>query len=158
MLIERLPKDPNQNADALLLAVADNLGEIDVRIVVKDVTGGCRPTFVQQDVLQSIVGGKVDEVFIGAGVHAGSEVDAGQINAVPPVPRHFAWLDPRSVFDCQWCGKLVDQFRLQQVGIVLGRQSLPAKGTCVSLSVLARYGAALVTGTLRSSLASVSSG
>ena len=46
----------------LLAQPDDDLGEVDVRVVVQDVGGGGGPTFVEENVLEAEVGGEVELV------------------------------------------------------------------------------------------------
>ena len=95
MLVEHVEHRPKHNANTLFLSVADESRQVDGGDRIHDVAlRGVVPALVEHDVLQTELGSKVNIVLIGLGVDAGLEVNAAQIPVVPPVPSHFAGLNP----------------------------------------------------------------
>ena len=119
VLLHRVPERPEDHAHALFVAVADDLLQIDLLARLADVERAHRPSLVEQDVLQSVAGGEVDEVLVGGRVHAGLEIHAVDVQPVPPVPRDLAGAQPRGVALDGLRGQLVGEVVLQQRAVVL---------------------------------------
>ena len=95
MFVEHVEHRPKHDANTLFLSVADEARQVDGGDRIHDVAlRGVIPTLVEHDVLQTELGSKVNVVLIGLGVDAGLEADAAQVPVVPPVPSHFAGLNP----------------------------------------------------------------
>ncbi len=117
--VEGLPHDPHDQAHVLLLRVGGQRLHVEA--------GGDReqvaervPAFVQDDVLQAVLGGEVDVVLVGVGVDAGLERHAREVEVVPPVPRHLARRDPGRVRHGRLAGQAEDDVGREQVRIALG--------------------------------------
>lgn len=123
---------PEQDADAALAAVGHQLLEIhlghDLHQVGRAVHG---PAVVDEDVLQPVLCGEVDVVLVGSGVDACLEIDAVEVQGVPPVPGHLAGSDPRRIVDLRRRGQPVGHVRCEQVGILAGvDHHAPREGAC----------------------------
>ena len=93
------PREPEDDADVLACAVLHELLDVYLVACGEGVLHAFVPAFVQQDVFHAEAGSAVDDVLIGIVVDAGLEVDAPDGPMVPPVPVHFARLDPRCVVE-----------------------------------------------------------
>ena len=82
---------PYQHPHAPLRRVFDEVRNIHDRLHGVD---ALRPAKVQHDVFQPEVAGEVDEVFVRTVVAPRAEIDACDVEAVPPVGRHLSRLDP----------------------------------------------------------------
>ena len=78
-----------------------------------------RPTFVQNYVLNTLIRGKVNVVFVGFVVDARLEIHAPDVPVVPPVPSHLAGLNPRDISHFRRFGKQIDEVVVCQV-LILG--------------------------------------
>ena len=116
---EVAPAGPEDDAHALLLAVGDQALQVDGGIELLHERLTAAPALVDDDILQVVVGGEVDIIQIGIGVHAALEVDTRDVGVVPPVPGHFARLDPRGVLDAALGGQPLRHVAVEDVGIAL---------------------------------------
>ena len=98
MFVKNVEHRPQHNIHALLLAVGNQFGKVDVGNRIHDVAlTGIVPSLIEYDVFKMVLGGKVDVILIGGNIDACFEVDTPQIPVVPPIPSHFAWLNPRRI-------------------------------------------------------------
>ena len=119
VFVEHVAYSPEHQVDFLGAGIAAKLLEVDGGAEFQDVEL-TRPAFVEHHILDLVGCGEVDVVFIGFGVDAGLEIDAGDVPVVPPVPGHLAGLDPRDVLDAARGGEQIDQIVLRQARVALG--------------------------------------
>ena len=101
---------PENDADVALLAVADELLEVDVVDHLHEV--GLQidgPAFVENDILNAVFRGKIDISLVGIIVHARQEIHPVEVPVVPPVPGHLSRLNPRKVLQAGGLGQQVAQ-------------------------------------------------
>ena len=130
-LHEIAPRRPQDDAHALVGRVAHQCREVDGDGGVEQVFG-IAPSLVDDDVFKTVGRREVYVVSIGFGVHPGREVHPREIPVVPPVPSHFARLDPRRVLQPALGAELCGDVAGEQVGVVCAddhhppREKLPA--------------------------------
>ena len=88
------------------------------------------PAFVQNNELDAVPAGKINVIFIGVHVNARLKRNPFQIPVVPPVPRHFPCLDPRSITDTVGRSQGIDQVVDRHIRILFSNgQHTPRIGT-----------------------------
>ena len=97
---ESVVPGPQDKPDALLVGVGHKLRQVYLRDNLHEVGFFVYgPSFVENHILDAVVAGKVYVGFICIVVYAAYEIDTVEIPVVPPVPCHFAGLDPRGVIE-----------------------------------------------------------
>ena len=115
---ERQVAGPEYQAHIPLAGVFAERLEVDFRHYLEQV--GLlvnRPALVQDHILDAVLGGKVDVVFVGVVVDAGLELYAVHVPGVPPVPGHLAGLHPAEIH-------IFSGLSAEQPGQVAGQQVL----------------------------------
>ena len=124
-----VPQRPEHHADPLLAAVADQLRKVHLRTRFADVERAHGPPLVEQDVFDAVAGGEVDVVFVGLRVDSGAEIDAVEVERVPPLPRNLARPHPRGVALDRWRGQHPGEVVLEQRAVVgVDRHQPPREG------------------------------
>ena len=121
LVIKHVEHRPKDNVDALLLSVGDELLEVQFGDDGEHVAAlGVVPALVEDNIFDAVLGSEVDVILIGRHVDAGLEGYALEVPGVPPVPRHFAGLDPRRVADAVGRGEGIDKVVQGHLGVVVG--------------------------------------
>ena len=95
IVVKNVEHGPENDADSLLFAVCNEFGQIEFgndREHVVDTW--LEPTFVENDVVETVLRSKVNVVLIGWHIDASLEIHTAHAPVVPPVPSHFSWLNP----------------------------------------------------------------
>ena len=91
LAVDLSPRHPEDDADALLVSVVDEVGNINVLVELPDVER-LAPTLVEDHVLDAVLRGEVDEALVSLRV-----APSAVVKVVPPVPRDLAGLHPGEV-------------------------------------------------------------
>src|SRR2546430_15341788 len=79
--------------DVFLLGVGGELLQVDFGNDFQNISK-LVPAFVENDVLEAVLGGKIDVVLVSLRVHSCFEVDVVDIVEIPPIPSDLAGFDP----------------------------------------------------------------
>ena len=120
------PRHPQDDADALLVGVVDEVGNVDLRAVLPDVELRA-PALVEDHVFNAGLRGEIDEAHIRLG-RAALGI-ALVVEGVPPVPRDLAGLNPGEVGALRGRRrKRIEDVRLAELGRrVSERKGAPGK-------------------------------
>ena len=119
--VEGVVACPQNQPHIPCLGILHQHGQVDVRHHLEEVglTVHC-PTFVEDDILNAVLGGEINIILVGIVVDACFEVHAGEVPVIPPVPCHLAGLNPAKVLYLAGLAQKIAQVVHSQVGTVLG--------------------------------------
>ena len=98
VLINGLIASPEDESHILGFSVGEEFLEVylrhdleEVRLLVDS------PALVEDDVLDAVLGGEIDVVFVSLVIDSGLEINTVDVPVVPPVPSHLSGLDPAPI-------------------------------------------------------------
>ena len=94
VLLDGEPCEPKEHTYSPLAPIVDELLDVNLVAHLKRVAHVLAPAFVQKNVLDAVPGGKVDEILIRLIIDTYREIHVPYGPMVPPVPTHFAGLNP----------------------------------------------------------------
>ena len=109
------PGHPEDDADAALLRVLDEVRHIDPRMILPDVQL-LAPALVEDDILDAVLRREVDEALVA--LRRAALFLAEIVEGVPPVPRDLAGLDPLAIARLVRRRKSPDEIALDELGRV----------------------------------------
>ena len=118
LIIQRLPRRPQNEADVLLLRVIDQLLHVQVRSHFQQIPQ-LVPAVIQDDVRNPVFRREVNVVLIGFRVDARLKIHSIDVPIIPPIPGHFPRLDPRSVLNFRRPLQQIHDIVGQQISIVI---------------------------------------
>ncbi len=118
LIVERFPNDPKDDTHVFLFRVRSQFLHIYFRNDFQDISK-LVPAFIQNDVLEAIFRGEVNVILICLGINSSLEIHTVNVVEVPPVPRDFSRLDPRSVLQLRGLRQKPHELVGQQVAVFL---------------------------------------
>ena len=119
--VDRPVAGPEDQAHVLFLGVCAELLEVDLGHDLHQV--GLlvdRPSFVQDDILDALLGSEIDVVFVGFVVDPSLEINPVDVPVVPPVPGDLAGLDPAPIAGLGRRGEFVHHIAAGQFLVLTG--------------------------------------
>ena len=120
ILVHHVEDCPEHDIHALALTIFYKLGQLDIVYWFQN-TSLFRvvPSFIEDDVFQTMIMSKIYIIFVSFEVDARLEIHTFQIPVVPPVPSHLSRFDPGSISNLVGCSQGIHQVVGRHLCIVL---------------------------------------
>ena len=120
ILVHHVEDCPKHNIHALALTIFYEFRQLDIVYWFQNASlFRVVPSFIKDDVFQTVIMSKIYVIFVSIEVDACLEIHTFQIPVVPPVPSHLARFDPGSIAYLVGSSQGVHQIAGWHLGIVL---------------------------------------
>ena len=120
VLVHHIEDRPKHDIHALALTIFYELRQLDIVYWFQNASlFRVVPSFIKDDVFQTVIMSKIYVIFVSFEVDACLEIHTFQIPVVPPVPSHLARFDPGSIANLVGSSQGVHQVVGWHLGIVL---------------------------------------
>ena len=121
VLVHHVEDCPEHDIHALALTIFYELGQLDIVYRFQNASlFRVVPSFIKDDVFQTVIMSKIYVIFVSIEVDARLEIHTFQIPVVPPVPSHLSRFDPGGIAYLVGSCQSVHQVVGWHLGIVLG--------------------------------------
>ena len=121
VLVHHVEDCPEHDIHALALTIFYELRQLDIVYWFQNASlFRVVPSFVEDDVFQTVIMSKIYVIFVSIEVDARLEIHTFQIPVVPPVPSHLSRFDPGGISNLVGCSQGIYQVVGWHLGIVLG--------------------------------------
>ena len=121
VLVHHVEHSPEYDVHALALTIFYELRQLDIVYWFQNASlFRVVPSFVEDDVFQTMIISKIDVIFVSFKIDARLEIHTFQIPVVPPVPSHLSRFDPGSISNLVGSSQGIYQVVGRHLGIVLG--------------------------------------
>ena len=121
VLVHHVEDCPEHDVHALALTVFYELRQLDIVYWFQNASlFRVVPSFIKDDVFQTVIMSKIYIIFVSIEVDARLEIHTFQIPVVPPVPSHLSGFDPGGISNLVGCSQGIHQVVGWHLCIVLG--------------------------------------
>ena len=121
ILVHHVEHSPENDIHALAFTIFYELRQLDIVYWFQNASlFRVVPSFIEDDVFQTMIMSKIYIIFVSFEVDARLEIHPFQIPVVPPVPSHLSRFDPGSISNLVGCSQGIHQVVGRHLGIVLG--------------------------------------